>query len=49
MPRASYQYGTSPRKYYADDEYTDQTMRQIAEETIREKALKLLEDEVLKK
>ena len=33
-------------KYYADDEYTDQTMRQIAEETIREKALKLLEDEV---
>ncbi len=33
-------------KYYADDEYTDQTMRQIAEEIIREKALKLLEDEV---
>lgn len=33
-------------KYYADDEYTDQTMRQIAEETIREKALKLLQDEV---
>lgn len=33
-------------KYYADDEYTDQTMRQIAEETIREKALKLLDDEV---
>ena len=33
-------------KYYADDEYTDQTMRQIAEETIREKALKLLKDEV---
>lgn len=33
-------------KYYADDEYTDQTMRQIVEETIREKALKLLEDEV---
>lgn len=33
-------------KYYADDEYTDQTMRQIAEEIIREKALKLLNDEV---
>ena len=33
-------------KYYADDEYTDQTMRQIAEEIIREKALKLLDDEV---
>lgn len=33
-------------KYYADDEYTDQTMRQIAEEIIREKALKFLEDEV---
>ncbi len=33
-------------KYYEDDEYTDQTMRQIAEEVIREKALKLLDDEV---
>ena len=33
-------------KYYADDEYTDQTMRQMTEETIREKALKLLNDEV---
>lgn len=33
-------------KYYADDEYTDQTMRQMAEEIIREKALKLLDDEV---
>lgn len=33
-------------RYYADDEYTDQTMRQIAEEIIREKALKLLDDEV---
>lgn len=33
-------------KYYADDEYTDQTMRQMAEEIIREKALKLLNDEV---
>lgn len=33
-------------KYYAEDEYTDQTMRQIAEEIIREKALKLLDDEV---
>ena len=32
-------------KYYADDEYTDQTMRQMAEEAIREKALKLLNDE----
>ena len=33
-------------RYYADDEYTDQTMRQMAEEIIREKALKLLDDEV---
>lgn len=33
-------------KYYADDEYTDQTIRQMAEEIIREKALKFLNDEV---
>ncbi len=32
--------------YYNVDEYTDQTLRQLAEETIREKALKLLDDEV---
>ena len=32
--------------YYDLDEYTDQTLRQLAEETIREKALKLLQDEV---
>lgn len=32
--------------YYNVDEYTDQTLRQLAEETIREKALKLLNDEV---
>lgn len=32
--------------YYSEDEYTDQTLRQLAEETIREKALKLLQDEV---
>jgi GTP-binding protein Era len=32
--------------YYDTDEYTDQTLRQLAEETIREKALKLLDDEV---
>ena len=32
--------------YYDTEEYTDQTMRQLAEETIREKALKLLKDEV---
>ncbi len=32
--------------YYDMEEYTDQTMRQLAEETIREKALKLLQDEV---
>ena len=32
--------------YYDIDEYTDQTLRQLAEETIREKALKLLQDEV---
>ncbi len=32
--------------YYDTEEYTDQTLRQLAEETIREKALKLLDDEV---
>ena len=32
--------------YYDIEEYTDQTMRQLVEETIREKALKLLQDEV---
>ena len=32
--------------YYDIEEYTDQTMRQLAEEIIREKALKLLRDEV---
>ncbi len=32
--------------YYDVEEYTDQTLRQLAEETIREKALKLLQDEV---
>ena len=32
--------------YYDKDEYTDQTERQLVEEVIREKALKLLEDEV---
>ena len=33
-------------KYYSDEEYTDQTVRQISEEIIREKALKYLNDEV---
>ena len=33
-------------EYYDIEEYTDQTMRQLVEETIREKALKLLNDEV---
>ena len=32
--------------YYNIEEYTDQTLRQLAEETIREKALKFLQDEV---
>ena len=32
--------------YYSKEEYTDQTLRQLAEEIIREKALKLLQDEV---
>ena len=32
--------------YYSIEEYTDQTMRQLVEETIREKALRLLDDEV---
>jgi GTP-binding protein Era len=33
-------------KYFDDDEYTDQTSRPLAEEIIREKALKLLDQEV---
>ena len=33
-------------KYYEDDEYTDQTQRELAGEIIREKALKLLNEEV---
>ena len=33
-------------RYYNEDEYTDQTTRQMIEETIREKALKFLNDEV---
>lgn len=32
--------------YYDVDEYTDQTLRDLAQEVIREKALKLLDDEV---
>ena len=32
--------------YYDIDEYTDLTLRQLVEETIREKALRLLDDEV---
>ena len=32
--------------YYDTEEYTDQTLRQLAEETIREKALMFLQDEV---
>jgi len=32
--------------YYSIDEYTDQTLRQIVEETIREKSLRLLDEEV---
>ena len=33
-------------RYYDEDEYTDQTSRQIAEEKIREKALRFLNEEV---
>ena len=33
-------------RYYSEDEYTDQTTRQMIEEIIREKALKFLNDEV---
>ncbi len=32
--------------YYEEDEFTDQTERQIVEETIREKCLRLLDDEI---
>lgn len=33
-------------KYFNEDEYTDQTEREIVEEVIREKALKLLHEEI---
>ena len=33
-------------RFYEEDEYTDQTSRQMAEEKIREKALRFLNDEV---
>lgn len=33
-------------KYYNDETYTDQTVKMMVEETIREKTLKLLDDEV---
>ena len=33
-------------KFYDEGEYTDQNLRQISEEIIREKALKLLDDEI---
>ncbi len=33
-------------KYYSEEEYTDQTTRQMIEEIIREKALRFLNDEV---
>ena len=33
-------------RYYEEDEYTDQTSRQITEEKIREKALRFLNEEV---
>lgn len=33
-------------KFYEEDEYTDQTSRQLVEELIREKALKMLNEEV---
>lgn len=33
-------------KYYSEDEYTDQTTRQMIEEIIREKALRFLNEEV---
>ena len=33
-------------KFYSEDEYTDQTSRQLVEELIREKALKFLNEEV---
>ena len=33
-------------KYYDEDVYTDQTIKMIVEETIREKALRFLDDEV---
>lgn len=33
-------------KYYDDEEYTDQTMREMVEEVIREKALRFLNEEI---
>ena len=32
--------------YYDQDEYTDQTQRQLVEEIVREKCLKILQDEI---
>lgn len=40
------QHLNSGPAYYDSEEYTDQTLRQLAEETIREKALRILQDEV---
>ena len=39
-------YLSNGPKFYDDDEYTDQTSRQLVEEIIREKALRLLNEEV---
>lgn len=33
-------------KYFSEDEYTDQTEREIVEEVVREKALRLLKEEI---
>lgn len=41
-----YQYLPSGPQYYDEDTVTDQPMRQIAAELIREKALRLLSDEI---
>ena len=46
MLKLLFQYLPYGPRYYDEDTVTDQPMRQIAAELVREKALRLLEDEI---
>lgn len=46
MTELLFQYLPYGPQYYDEDTVTDQPMRQIAAELIREKALRLLQDEI---